>query len=79
MKDKSVVLSLVLTLLFGPLGLFYASAWGAVTLIVVAAAGVVPTMGFVLILVWPASMVWGVVAASKRHADFVHELGPSHP
>ena len=37
MKDKSVTLALVLTLFFGPLGLFYVSAWGAVVLVVLAA------------------------------------------
>jgi hypothetical protein len=77
MKDKSVALALALTLFLGPLGLFYASAWGAVTLIVVAAAGVVPTMGFVLIFVWPASMAWAAIAASRKHSEFVHELDVS--
>ncbi len=71
MKDKSVTLALVLTLFLGPLGLFYVSAWGAVALVVVAAAAVVPTMGFVLIFVWPASMVWAALVASKQHNDFV--------
>lgn len=79
MKDKSVVLALVLTLFFGPLGLFYVSVWGAVALIVVVAAGVVPTLGFVLIFVWPASMVWAAIAANREHNDFVHELGTRLP
>jgi hypothetical protein len=78
MKDKSVMLAVLLTLFLGPLGLFYVSAWGAVTLIVLAAAGVVPTMGFVLIFVWPASIVWAALAASKQHSDFVHGVGLSH-
>ncbi len=72
MKDKSVTLALVLTLCFGPLGLFYVSAWGAVLLVVVAAVAVVPTLGFVLVFVWPASMLWAALAASKQHNDFVH-------
>lgn len=72
MKDKSVALALVLTLFFGPLGLFYVSAWGAVLLVVLAAAAVVPTLGFVLVFVWPASMLWAGLAASKQHSDFVH-------
>jgi hypothetical protein len=71
MRDKSVVWALVLTFFFGPLGLFYVSAWGAVALIAVAAAGVVPTMGLVLIFVWPASIVWAAVAAGQQHRHFV--------
>ena len=73
MKDKSVTLALVLTFFFGPFGLFYASAWGAVTLLLVAAAGVVPTMGFVLIFVWPASIGWAAIAAGHAHRTFLDE------
>ena len=73
MKDKSVAVALVLTFLFGPLGLFYASVGGAVALIVLAAAGVVPTLGYVLIFVWPASMMWAAIAASNKHKVFVNE------
>jgi hypothetical protein len=76
MKDKSVALALALTFFLGPLGLFYVSAWGAVALIVVAAAGVVPTLGFVLIFVWPASIVWAVIAASRQHDEFARRREP---
>lgn len=71
MKDKSVALALVLTFFLGPLGLVYVSVWGAVALVLLAAAGVVPTMGFVLIFVWPASMVWAAIAASRQHKAFL--------
>jgi hypothetical protein len=75
MRDKSVVLALVLTFFFGPLGLFYVSVPGAVALIILAAAGVVPTFGFVLIFVWPASMAWAVVAANGKHKAFLEAKG----
>ncbi|HXW80428.1 MAG TPA: hypothetical protein VEJ84_13070 [Acidimicrobiales bacterium] len=75
MKDKSVALALALTFFLGPLGLFYVSMWGAVALVLLAAAGVVPTMGFVLIFVWPASMVWAVLAASRQHKAFLSGPG----
>jgi hypothetical protein len=71
MKDKSVVLAVALTFFLGPLGLFYASTTGAVALIVLAAVGVVPTLGYVLIFVWPASMVWAAIAANNRHNAFL--------
>jgi len=77
MKDKSVVLALVLTFFLGPVGLLYASVAGALALIVFAAAAVVPTMGFCLIFVWPASMAWGVIAASNKHKAFVREASVS--
>ena len=76
MKDKSVTVAIILTVLLGPLGLFYATAWGAVALILLAAAGVVPTMGFVLLFVWPASVAWAAIASSRKHHDFVSEQTP---
>ena len=75
MKDKSVFVALVLTFFLGPLGLFYASTTGAVALVAVAAVGVVPTLGYVLIFVWPASMVWAAIAANNRHNSFLAEPG----
>ncbi|HUB69079.1 MAG TPA: hypothetical protein VL984_01520 [Acidimicrobiales bacterium] len=72
MRDKSVGLAVLLTVLFGPLGLFYVSVWGAVALIAVAAIGVVPTFGFVLIFVWPASVAWAAIAASGAHKAWLH-------
>ena len=76
MKDRSVVLALVLTLFLGPLGLFYASVPGALVLIGLAAVGVVPTFGFVLIFVWPASIAWAAVAASNKHKAFRQQPAP---
>jgi predicted phage tail protein len=75
MKDKSVFVALALTFFFGPLGLFYVSATGAVALIILAAVGVVPTLGYVLIFVWPASMVWAAIAANNRHNTFFTGTG----
>ncbi len=77
MKDKSVFVALVLTFFLGPLGLFYANTTGAVALIALAAIGVVPTLGYVLVFVWPASMVWAAIAANNRHHSFVAEPGLS--
>jgi hypothetical protein len=79
MKDKSLALALVLTFFFGPLGLFYASPWGAVALLLLAAAGVVPTMGFVLIFVWPASIAWAAIAAGHAHRLFLDQAPLSSP
>jgi hypothetical protein len=75
MKDKSVLVAVALTFFFGPLGLFYASTTGALALIVLAAAGVVPTLGYVLIFVWPASMVWAAIAANNRHNAYLTGAG----
>jgi hypothetical protein len=70
-RDKSVAAALVLTFLFGPLGLFYCVAWWAALLMFVGAVVIaLPTLGIGAALFWVASMVWGAVAASKQHSAF---------
>lgn len=67
-RDERQVSHLALAFFFGLLVLFYASAWGAMVLVVLAATLVIPTMEVSLISVWPASIVWVAIAASKHHA-----------
>jgi hypothetical protein len=68
--DKSVGAALALTFFFGPLGLFYISAGGAIIAIIVSIIVGVLTLGFGLLFVWPIIMVWAAVTASKRHQEF---------
>ena len=70
MKDKSVGAALVLTFLFGPLGIFYVSILWAVVFIVLAIVVAILTLGLGLLLVWPVSMVWAAIAASKQHSRY---------
>jgi energy-coupling factor transporter transmembrane protein EcfT len=70
MKDKSVGAALVLTFLFGPLGLLYSSVIGGLLLIVVGGVVFVATLGLAGLIIWPLSMVWGAVAASNQHSKY---------
>jgi len=70
-QDRSVLASLVLTFFFGPLGLSYTSRWWVALLwllFVCVAALLTAFMG--LVLLWPITMVWGAVTASKRHSAY---------
>jgi energy-coupling factor transporter transmembrane protein EcfT len=69
-KDKSVGAALVLTFLFGPLGIFYVSILWAVVFIVPAIVVAVLTLGLGLLLVWPASMILAAAMASNQHSRF---------
>lgn len=60
---KSVAAAFFLTLLFGPLGLLYASIGGGIFLTICAVIFVPLTAGVAAILLWPASIIWGVIAA----------------
>ena len=70
MKDKSVGAALVLTFLFGPLGLLYASVLGGILLLVLSVVVFVLTFGLGLIVIWPVSMIWGAIAASNQHSKY---------
>lgn len=60
---KSVVAAFFLTFLFGPLGLLYATIGGGIFLIICAIILVPLTGGLAALVLWPVSMIWGVVAA----------------
>lgn len=86
---KSVIVALALTFLFGPLGLFYASVWGALLMILVdvaalvllmssavslavlggsfAAIGLVGGLIWLVLVQWPACMVWALVACLRHN------------
>lgn len=60
---KSVVAAFFLALLLGPLGLLYASITGGIVLLLLAVFAVPLTGGLAAFLIWPASIVWAVIAA----------------
>jgi hypothetical protein len=68
--DKSVGAALVLTFFFGPLGLFYINVRDALIVLILAIVVGIVTLGFGLLLLWPITMVWAAVTASKRHQEF---------
>lgn len=62
--EKSVGISLILTILFGPLGLLYSSVFGGMIMILLGLLVAVFTLGFGLIIIWPICIVWGAISAS---------------
>jgi energy-coupling factor transporter transmembrane protein EcfT len=72
-RDKSVGAALVLTFLFGPLGIFYVSILWAVVFIVLAIVVAVLTLGLRFLLVWPASMILAAAIVATRPRTEVFE------
>ena len=64
---KSVVLSLVLTFLFGPFGMLYSTVPGALIMMVLYVALGIPTLGWAIAVLHPIAMIWGAVAASRSN------------
>jgi hypothetical protein len=69
-QDKSVVAALVLTFLFGPLGLLYVSVVGALILLAVGILLFFFTLGLVVFPVWIAAMIWAAVEATNQHSRY---------
>ena len=81
-KEKSLLLAFVLTLILGPLGLFYASVTGGIVMTLIGA--LVFVIGRVndsvifleigLVCVWIVSMIWSYNAAKKTIKDAERRL-----
>lgn len=69
---KSMATALVLTFLFGPLGLFYASVTGGIVMLVISVLAAVMTWGLSGFITWPICVIWAAVATSNYNA----RLGP---
>jgi hypothetical protein len=64
-STKNVGLAIVLSVLFGPLGMLYATVLGGVIMIFVNLIVGFLTFGFGLILTWPIGIIWTVIAANS--------------
>lgn len=67
---KSVLLAIILAFFFGPLGMLYSTVPGGVILFVVNVVGGILTFGLILLVTWPAGMVWAGIAAANHNARF---------
>ena len=62
-ERKSVGLALLLTILFGPLGMLYSTVIGALIMLVVTSVLAVLTLGLSFVVTWPVCVLWGCWAA----------------
>ncbi len=64
-NKKSVFLAFILTLFFGPLGMFYSTTGGALIMIVATLLFGAISAGAAVPIMWIISIVWGMVAAAS--------------
>ncbi|MGO8881153.1 MAG: hypothetical protein ACLPVO_08350 [Desulfomonilaceae bacterium] len=62
---KSVGISIILTVVFGPLGMFYSTISGAIIMLIISAVVGLVTFGYGLILTHPICVIWGALAANS--------------
>ena len=71
---KSVGVSLILTILFGPLGMLYSTVGGGIFMIIVSVILALITAGFSLIITWPISVIWGAMAVSSTNKKLLKKV-----
>jgi hypothetical protein len=70
-STKSVGIAILLTVLFGSLGMFYSTVWGAVIMTILSIIVGVLTLGMGLLITWPVSIIWGAMAASSYNKSLL--------
>lgn len=76
-SPKSMGLALILSFLFGPLGLLYATVKGGLIMICVAVVLIPLTLGFGYFITVPVSMAWAYSAVEKYNRQLM--LGQMPP
>lgn len=71
---KSVGISLLLTFLFGPLGMLYSTISGAIIMLIISVLVAIFTLGFGLIITYPICMIWGAIAAKNYNDKLLQGL-----
>jgi hypothetical protein len=64
-QQKSVGVAILLTVLFGPLGMLYSTVVGALVMIVISVVLAFITGGISVPFTWLASIIWGALAAQN--------------
>lgn len=68
-NKKSMGIALLLSLLFGPLGLLYSSIMGGVVMLVLSLIIVPLTLGIGALITWPICVIWSIIAVRKHNAE----------
>ncbi|MFZ3585317.1 hypothetical protein ACOI1H_24810 [Loktanella sp. DJP18] len=62
---KSAGIAILLTVLLGPLGMFYSTIVGGIVMLIVSFVVAFLTFGLGLLLTWPICIIWAAIAAKS--------------
>lgn len=77
-EQKSAALAFVLALLFGPLGLLYATVNGGLIMLVINVLFFIPTAGLIVFLTTPIEAVWAVMAVNESNRKTLELASARH-
>lgn len=67
--EKSMVASILLSLIFGPLGLLYASVTGGIVMLLISIVVAIFTLGLGLLITFPICIIWAVIATNTYNEN----------
>ena len=70
-SPKSQGIGLILSLLFGPLGLFYSSIIGGIVMSIISIPVAIFTMGIGLLIIIPICCVWSLISVSSHNKSLL--------
>lgn len=74
---KSAAVAVVLAILFGPLGMLYATVLGGIVMLIVSILVVIPTLGLGLLITQPIGIVWAAIAVNAHNHRVLNRLTQS--
>lgn len=74
-STKSVSITILLTVIFGPLGMLYSTIGGAIVMLIITAVVGPLTLGFGLIFIWPICIIWTVIATNSYNKKLLAGQG----
>jgi hypothetical protein len=72
-QEKSMAASIVLSVFFGPLGMLYSTVPGALVMLFAGGLFDIITLGFGVLLTWPAGILWGALATNAHNHRVRHQ------
>lgn len=67
LPEKSMAAAIVLSLFFGPFGMFYSTITGALVMLFAGTLFNIITLGFGVLLTWPAGILWSALATNTHN------------
>lgn len=72
-QTKNPGTALILTALFGPLGMFYTTIKGGIVMMIINLLLVFPTIGLITVVTWPIQMIWAYRATVNYNRKLMEE------
>lgn len=71
MPTKSVAVAVLLAMFFGPVGMFYSTIAGGVTMLIITLIVAPLTLLLGLFITWPICVVWAAIAVNRHNATMI--------